>query len=91
MPSWNVWSGKALSSKFDFRDDPSVASKVRYSEGFYESIFFVSVCVCVWQFQKVAKIFFALLFLRGSERKKILSRKAVSLDTEIMGDRGREL
>ena len=26
MPSW---SGKALSSKFDFRDDPSAISKVR--------------------------------------------------------------
>lgn len=29
MPSWNVWSGKALSpTKFDFRDDPSVIVKV---------------------------------------------------------------
>lgn len=30
MPSWNVWSGKALSSKFDFRDDPSAITKVTF-------------------------------------------------------------
>lgn len=36
MP-WNVWSGRAaLSSKFDFRDDPSTISKVS-----------CYVCVCI--------------------------------------------
>ena len=28
MP-WNIWTGKALSSKFNFRDDPSMISKVK--------------------------------------------------------------
>lgn len=56
MPSWNVWSGRALTPKFDFRDDPSIALEVRPG---------LLLQMCTKPFRKGAEIF----SIHGGERK----------------------